>query len=97
MVEQALARLTPEGNLEHPDRVDDIGDTSLGVASLLALTWQRRKDPRLPEAVGRGLRFHLRERVCRPRTTQLPNLRRRGSGLPHARSTCWSRGAPTHR
>jgi len=26
-VEQALARLTPEGDLEHPDCPDDIGDT----------------------------------------------------------------------
>jgi hypothetical protein len=41
VVEQALARLTPEGNLEHPGADDDIGDTSLGVTSLLALAWQR--------------------------------------------------------
>ncbi|WP_158013048.1 hypothetical protein [Streptomyces sp. Root369] len=27
VVEQALARLTPEGNLEHPDCLDDIGGT----------------------------------------------------------------------
>jgi hypothetical protein len=58
VTEQALARLTPEGSLEHPDRADDIGDTSL-----LALAWQRTKDPRLPEAVRRGLAFHLSERV----------------------------------
>lgn len=37
VTEEALARLTPEGNLEHPDCVDDIGDTSLGITSLLAL------------------------------------------------------------
>ena len=43
VVEEALARLTPEGGLEHPDCVDDIGDTSLGVTSLLALAWQRGK------------------------------------------------------
>ncbi|MFD5759591.1 hypothetical protein ACFWIZ_31490, partial [Streptomyces sp. NPDC127044] len=85
VVEQALARLTPEGNLEHPDCVDDIGDTSLGVTSLLALAWQRRRDPRLPEAVGRGLRFHLRERVFTEDNPGYPNLRRRGSGLPYAR------------
>jgi hypothetical protein len=54
---------TPEGNLEHPDCVDDIGDTSLGITSPLALAWQRGKDPRLPEAVHRSLAFHLRERV----------------------------------
>jgi hypothetical protein len=85
VVEQALARLTPEGNLEHPDCVDDVGDTSLGVTSLLALAWQRSKDPRLPEAVGRGLRFHLRERVFTQDNPGYPNLRTRGSGLPYAR------------
>ncbi|MDQ1050661.1 hypothetical protein QFZ76_008897 [Streptomyces sp. V4I2] len=55
VVDQALRRITPEGNLEHPDCVDDIGDTSLGITSLLALAWQRTKDPRLPEAVRRSL------------------------------------------
>jgi hypothetical protein len=63
VVEQALARLTPESNLEHPDGVDDIGDTSLGITSLPALAWQRGQDPRLPEAVHRCLVLHLRERV----------------------------------
>jgi hypothetical protein len=63
VTEQALARLTPEGNVEHPDCGDDIGDTSLGITSLLAFAWQRGKDPRLPEAVRRSLAFHLRERV----------------------------------
>jgi hypothetical protein len=85
VVEQALARITPEGNLEHPDCVDDVGDTSLGVTSLLALAWRRTKDPRLPEAVSRGLRFHLRERVFTEDNPGYPNLRRRGSGLPYAR------------
>ncbi|RSN16597.1 hypothetical protein DMH25_06160 [Streptomyces sp. WAC 01325] len=85
VVEEALARLTPEGGLEHPDCVDDIGDTSLGVTSLLALAWQRGKDPRLPEAVRRSLAFHLRERVYTDDNPGYPNLRARGTGLPYAR------------
>ncbi|MER7690990.1 hypothetical protein [Streptomyces sp. NPDC097610] len=85
VVEQALARLTPEGSLEHPDAADDIGDTSLGVTSLLALAWQRGKDPRLPEAVRRSLAFHLGERVHTEDNPGYPNLTIRDSGLPHAR------------
>ncbi|MGW6911513.1 hypothetical protein [Streptomyces sp. NPDC054940] len=87
VTEQALARLTAEGNLEHPDCVDDIGDTSLGITSLLALNWQRGKDPRLPEAVNRSLAFHLRERVYTEDNPGYPNLRVRNSGLPYARYT----------
>lgn len=87
VTEQALARMTPEGSLEHPDCVDDIGDTSLGVTSLLALAWQRTKDPRLPEAVRRSLAFHLRERVYTEDNPGYPNLRVRDSGLPYARYT----------
>ncbi|MER5209716.1 hypothetical protein ABT063_03755 [Streptomyces sp. NPDC002838] len=87
VVEQALTRMTPEGNLEHPDCVDDIGDTSLGINSLLALAWQRSKDPRLPEAVHRSLAFHLRERVYVEDNPGYPNLRIRDSGLPYARYT----------
>ncbi|MBC2905543.1 hypothetical protein [Streptomyces cupreus] len=85
VVEQALARLMPAGNLEHPDCVDDIGDTSLGVTSLLALAHQRTKDPRLPEAVLRSLRFHLRERVYTEDNPGYPNLKVRKSGFPYAR------------
>ncbi|MFD4504940.1 hypothetical protein [Streptomyces sp. NPDC058457] len=85
VVEQALARLTPEGNLEHPDADDDIGDTSLGITSLLALAWQRSKDPRLPEAVRRSLAFHLGERVYTEDNPGYPNLTVRNSGLPYAR------------
>ncbi|MEW2401263.1 hypothetical protein [Streptomyces sp. NPDC046862] len=85
VTEQALARMTPEGNLEHPDCADDIGDTSLGVTSLLALAWQRTKDPRLPEAIARSTRFHLRERVFTEDNPGYPNLRVRDSGLPYAR------------
>ncbi|MFF8190819.1 hypothetical protein ACF05L_08025 [Streptomyces bobili] len=87
VTEQALARLTPQGSLEHPDCVDDIGDTSLGITSLLALAWERSKDPRLPEAVRRSVDFHLRERVYREDNPGYPNLRVRGSGLPYARYT----------
>ncbi|MEU6380692.1 hypothetical protein [Streptomyces sp. NPDC046909] len=87
VTEQALARLTPEGNLEHPDCLDDIGDTSLGITSLLALNWQRGKDPRLPEAVNRSLAFHLRERVYTEDNPGYPNLKVRDSGLPYARYT----------
>ncbi|MCL6673796.1 hypothetical protein [Streptomyces panaciradicis] len=85
VVEQALRRITPEGNLEHPDCVDDIGDTSLGITSLLAFAWQRGKDPRLPEAVRRSLAFHLRERVYVEDNPGYPNLRARDTGLPYAR------------
>ncbi|MET9381726.1 hypothetical protein ABZY09_11695 [Streptomyces sp. NPDC002928] len=85
ITEQALARLTSEGNLEHPECLDDIGDTSLGITALLALAWQRSKDPRLPEAVRRSLAFHLRERVYREDNPGYPNLTARGTGLPYAR------------
>ncbi|ANP51251.1 hypothetical protein J2Z21_003000 [Streptomyces griseochromogenes] len=85
VTEQALARMTPEGSLEHPDAHDDIGDTSLGITSLLALAWQRGKDPRLPEAVRRGLAFHLRERVYTEDNPGYPNLRITNCGLPYAR------------
>ncbi|MEU9733066.1 hypothetical protein [Streptomyces sp. NPDC048002] len=85
VTEQALARLTPEGGLEHPDCADDIGDTSLGVTALLVLAHTRTKDPRLPRAVLDSLRFHLRERVYTRDNPGYPNLRVRDSGLPYAR------------
>ncbi|WP_262058689.1 hypothetical protein [Streptomyces sp. STR69] len=85
VVEQALRRITPEGNLEHPDCYDDIGDTSLGITSLLALANQRLDDPRLPEAALRSLYFHLRERVFTEDNPGYPNLKVRNSGLPYAR------------
>ncbi|OLZ74550.1 hypothetical protein AV521_02640 [Streptomyces sp. IMTB 2501] len=85
VTEQALARMTPEGSLEHPDAHDDIGDTSLGITSLLALAWQRGKDPRLPEAVRRSLAFHLRERVYTEDNPGYPNLKAVNSWLPYAR------------
>ncbi|KMS77117.1 hypothetical protein ACM01_00265 [Streptomyces viridochromogenes] len=94
VVEEALARLTPEGSLEHPDRVDDIGDTSLGITSLLALAWQRGRDPRLPEAVRRSLAFHLRERVYTEDNPGYPNLKARASALPYARYTLASGAHP---
>ncbi|WP_151481195.1 hypothetical protein [Streptomyces albicerus] len=85
VTETALSRLTPEGSLENPAAGDDIGDTSLGITSLLGLAWQRTKDPRLPEAVLRSLRFHLRERVFTEDNPGYPNLTARNSGLPYAR------------
>lgn len=85
VTEEALERITPEGNLEHPDALDDIGDTSLGITSLLALAWQRTKDPRLPEAVRRSTEFHLRQRVFTEDNPGYPNLRVRDSGLAYAR------------
>ncbi|MGW5251631.1 hypothetical protein ACWERW_01170 [Streptomyces sp. NPDC004012] len=83
--EQALARMTPEGSLEHPAALLDIGDTSLGITSLLALAWQRTGDPRQAEAVRRSLAFHLRERVFTEDNPGYPNLTVRNSGLPYAR------------
>ncbi|MEU1595467.1 hypothetical protein ABZ468_22040 [Streptomyces sp. NPDC005708] len=85
VTEDALERLTPEGSLEHPGALLDVGDTSLGVTALLALAWQRTKDPRLPEAVSRSLAFHLSERVFTDDNPGYPNLRLRDSGLPYAR------------
>ncbi|MEV4039997.1 hypothetical protein [Streptomyces umbrinus] len=87
VTEAALARLTPEGNLENPAAVDDIGDTSLGITSLLALAWHRTKDPRLPEAVRRSLAFHLGSRVYTEDNPGYPNLTVRNSRLPYARYT----------
>lgn len=85
VTEQALARMTARGSLEHPAGGYDIGDTSLGVTALLALAWQRSKDPRLPSAVRRALAFHLRERVYRDDNPGYPNLTARGTELPYAR------------
>ncbi|MEU9881780.1 hypothetical protein [Streptomyces phaeochromogenes] len=87
VTETALERLTPEGNLENPAAVDDIGDTSLGITSLLALAWHRPKDPRLPEAVRRSLAFHLNSRVYTEDNPGYPNLTARNSRLPYARYT----------
>ncbi|MET9358636.1 hypothetical protein ABZY14_37875 [Streptomyces sp. NPDC006617] len=85
VTETALARLTPKGNLENPGAREDIGDTSLGITSLLSLAWHRTKDPRLPEAVRRSLAFHLHSRVFTEDNPGYPNLTVRDSGLPYAR------------
>ncbi|TKA12275.1 hypothetical protein [Actinacidiphila oryziradicis] len=85
VADTALARITPDGNLEHPAAWDDLGDTSHGVTALLALAWQRTKDDRLAEPVRRSLNFHLRERVYRTDNPGYPNLRLRASGEPYAR------------
>ncbi|MER7681820.1 hypothetical protein [Streptomyces sp. NPDC096934] len=85
VTEEALGRLTPDGSLEHPAAVLDVGDTSLGVTSLLALAWRRTGDARLPAAVRRSLAFHLRERVFTRDNPGSAHLRIRDSGLPYAR------------
>jgi len=84
---QALARITEDGNLERPGCGDDIGDTSLGITSLLALAWQRSGGAldNLVEPVRRSLEFHLRMRVYRTDNPGYPNLRMRDSGEPYAR------------
>ncbi|MDX6346871.1 MAG: hypothetical protein QOF84_1661 [Streptomyces sp.] len=84
---QALDRITADGNLERPGCGDDIGDTSLGITSLLALAWQRSGGTlgHLAEPVRRSLDFHLRERVYRTDNPGYPNLRVRDSGEPYAR------------
>lgn len=93
---QALDRLTDEGNLERPGCQDDIGDTSLGVTSLLALAWQRSAGRlgHLAEPVRRSVDFHLRHRVWRTDNPGYPNLRVRGSGEPHARYVLADREHP---
>ncbi|MGW0800572.1 hypothetical protein [Streptomyces sp. NPDC002692] len=81
VTEEALARLIPDGSLEHPTAVLDVGDTSLGVTSLPALAWHRTGDARLPEAAHRGLAFH--------RCTSSPS----GTAPRVSSPRCWS-GCP---
>lgn len=87
VAEEALARITPDGNLERPGCVLDVGDTSLGVTSLLALAFRRSGGglEHLAEPVRRSLDFHLRERVYVHDNPGYPNLRVRDSGVPYAR------------
>ncbi|MET8765120.1 hypothetical protein [Lentzea sp. NPDC004782] len=86
-VSAVLARQRPDGNLEDPAVVDDIGDMTLGVVSLLCLAWHRgdRRDPELAAAARRGLDFVLAERVFRTDNPGEPFLLVRDSGLPYAR------------
>ncbi|OIV35321.1 hypothetical protein BIV57_21975 [Mangrovactinospora gilvigrisea] len=86
------ANAHPEGSLERPDADDlsgDMGDTNLGVASLLALAHRRRIGPAGPvrDAVRRAVAFHLRERVFTEDNPGYPNLLVRGFGVAHARYT----------
>ncbi|PWK81399.1 hypothetical protein C8D88_11721 [Lentzea atacamensis] len=86
-VSAVLARQRPDGNLEDPAAVDDIGDMALGVVSLLCLAWHRddRRDSELVDAARRGLDFVLAERVFRTDNPGEPFLLVRDSGLPYAR------------
>ncbi|WP_376772901.1 hypothetical protein [Streptomyces himalayensis] len=86
VVEQALRRMTPEGNLEHPT-ASTTSATPPSASPLLVLAQQRTKDPRLPEAVRRSLAFHLNERVY---TEDNPGYGRRSpSNASTGRRTCW--------
>lgn len=86
LVPAALAGLRPDGNLELDPDDEDVGDTSLGVTSLLALAWTRGIRPAgLAAAARRSLDFFLRQRVFRTDNPGYPNLRVRGSGVPYAR------------
>ncbi|HEV7965823.1 MAG TPA: hypothetical protein VGP57_25000, partial [Actinoplanes sp.] len=82
----ALARQSADGSLELDAADEDVGDTSLGVTSLLALAWARGLDVAgLPDGARLSLDFFLRHRVFRTDNPGYPNLRRRHSGVPHAR------------
>lgn len=87
IVAAALALQQADGNFEDPAADDDIGDMSLGVISLLCLAWHRgdRRDEQLIEATRRGVDHFLRDRVFRTDNPGELFLRRRDSGLPHAR------------
>jgi hypothetical protein len=88
VVRSALAMQSDDGGLEIDPAGGDVGDTSLGVTSLLLLALSRGVDaPGLGEAVGRSVEFHLRRRVFRTDNPGYPNLRHRGSGVPCARYT----------
>lgn len=86
VVVHALGLQRGDGNLEIDPGGADVGDTSLGVTSLLLLAATRGLGPlEVRDAVERSLRFFLRERVFRADNPGYPNLRRRGSGEPYAR------------
>ncbi|WP_331952003.1 hypothetical protein [Pengzhenrongella sp.] len=86
VVVSALAMQGVDGNLELDAAGEDVGDTSLGVTSLLLLAATRgTRTPGANEAAERSLRFFLRERVFRTDNPGYPNLRRRGAGEPYAR------------
>lgn len=86
-VSAAIDRQRRDGNLEDLAVVEDIGDMTLGVVSLLCLAWHRgdRRDPELADAARRGLDFVLAERVFRSDNPGELFLRVRDSGLPYAR------------
>jgi hypothetical protein len=86
-VAMVISRQRPDGNFEDPAVVDDIGDMSLGVLSLLCLAWHRgqRRDPELVESARRGLDFVLANRIFRTDNPGELFHRIRHSGLPYAR------------
>ena len=83
----ALVHQQPDGSFEDPKSDDDIGDTALGVISLICLAWKRGvvKDDALPGAVQRGIGFFLEHRVFRRDNPGEPFYRIRDSGLPYTR------------
>lgn len=88
-VAAALELARPDGCLDDPAAVHDVGDLTLGVVSLMTLAWHRgdRRDEALAAAVRHSFDFHLRERVFRDDNPGEPFLRIRSSGLPYARYT----------
>jgi hypothetical protein len=87
IVASALAHQGPDGSLEIDPASEDVGDTSLGTTSLLALAWCRGADltPDILPAARRSLDFFLRHRVFRRDNPGYPNYRVRHSGVPYAR------------
>jgi len=87
IVAKAIELQQSDGNFEDPAADDDIGDMSLGVISLLCLSWNRgdRRDEELVESARHGVDHFFRERVYRTDNPGEPFLRRRDTGLPYAR------------
>ncbi|MEY9838212.1 hypothetical protein [Streptacidiphilus sp. EB103A] len=86
-VATAMLHQQSDGNFEDPAADDDIGDMSLGVTSLLCLSWHRgdRRDAELVDAVRRSMDYFLAHRVFRTDNPGEPFLRIRNSGEPYAR------------
>lgn len=86
-VAAAMLHQQSDGNFEDPAADDDIGDMSLGVTSLLCLSWHRgdRRDAALVDAVRRSTDYFLTRRVFRTDNPGEPFLRIRNSGEPYAR------------
>lgn len=91
VVASALAAQGPGGSLELDPQREDVGDTSLGVTSLIALACRREvfagngERQEACRAAARSLEFFLRHRVFRRDNPGYPFYRIRDSGLPYAR------------